>query len=558
MRFRSFSGRWLFMVNLALGISPSGLFSQAPPQTSDTRIPSPRVIADAPLTIDPTQFLAPKLTKKVTRDFEHVSIREVVTWLQQDLGIATLVDKREFDAAGISLSDPIVDRLQDEPVYLLLNRLSALHIAWYYDDDVLHLTTPDRGDAHTTTVSFAIGALLDDGYEMESLVDVIGQTIRPESWSEVGGDGDLSSLGDVLFVRATDEVHRDIRALHLALQEPARRTFVNSSAEHLAIRTKLQTNVDVNFAEVPLEQALPQFSQQTGLDIRLDPDTVREKNVRPRDPLTLKLNTCTVATALTAITSDLGLTWTLRDATIWITSPERADANTIVAVYDVRDLCNNPQESEALIDAITSQVAVDSWDAVGGNGAVEAAKMGVLVILQTEEVHNEVLRLLESYRNALRTSKPRPHPGQDANEVITVYYRMHSAMADDLQSELPLLVSTNTWKVMGSADAVGTIVLVRSEPNHAHPGNTDNEAATDKVPAALNLQSVLIVQQTRAVHREIAKVIDRIRTGDRVESETEASNRGMMGGMGRGIGIGGMFDVTPTESTVNDVRAGNP
>ena len=100
----------------------------------------------------------------------------------------------------------------------------------------------------------------------------------------------------------------------------------------------------------------------------------------------------------------------------------------------------------ALISAITSQAEPASWMDVGGEGSVQYAKAGILVIGHREQIHQKVLRLLETYRSALRSSKPRQPRGDDPNEVTTVYYRLHANVASDLVTMLPQLVRPDSWK----------------------------------------------------------------------------------------------------------------
>lgn len=52
----------------------------------------------------------------------------------------------------------------------------------------------------------------------------------------------------------------------------------------------------------------------------------------------------------------------------------------------------------ALREAVMSQTNVDSWNEVGGPGAIEFAKPGTLVISNQESAHMAVLDLLETYR----------------------------------------------------------------------------------------------------------------------------------------------------------------
>ena len=370
---------------------------------------------------------------------------------------------------GMSAAEPISDRLDNTPIYLLLNRLRSLGIAWYFEDDVLHITSPEMAEQQPTTLTYNVGDLLDAGYDLDTLVDVISNCIAPDSWEAVGGVGGLNALGDVLFVRQTQALQLHVKGFLAALRNHARQTFVNDPVQHQVLRERLDDRVTVNFAGTPIETAIRQLSEIAGTDIRLDLPALRDLGVRERTPVTLKLTDQKLKTVLQAIALDLRLNWMLQDGVLWVTTPEKAESFSKTAVYDVRDLCRDESESEALIQAVTSQTEPSSWDSFGGAGSIESVKPGTLVILQQEQIHRQVLELLETYRAALRASRPRDRDAGDAQAVTTVYYRLHANVAESLSKLLRTLVQPESWRDEAHPQAVGEIYLAASPPDLAEP-----------------------------------------------------------------------------------------
>ncbi len=510
--------------------------AQALPQST----PPLPVIADEPKTIDPVDVLPPQLATAATHDFSDSSLREVVAWLQTEHRLVVLLDKNALAEIGVTAAEPITDRLVDAPLYLLLNRLRSLGLDWYYEDDILYITSREVAEERATTLTYNVGILLDADFELDRLEEVIVSTVTPNTWEDVGGEGVVSSLGDVLFIRQSDDVHREVKALLQALDKPGRQTFLNDPMQHLRLRQKLQENVSVDFQDTPLEAAVQRLSEEASIDIRLDVPALRNARIREREPVTLKLVDRRLETVLQAIVLDLNLTWVIRDGVLWITSIDEAEAYLKTAVYDVRDLCRDVDESEALISAITSQAEPSSWAEVGGEGSIQYAKPGILVIGHREQVQQKVLRLLETYRSALRTSKPRQRRGEDPDEVTTVYYRLHANVAMDLLTMLPRLVRPESWQSEERTDAPGTILIVSSAPelSQAVSGSTKGKEMGQSPSQLVIERAVLIVQQTRAAHQEIAEVIVRVESGD-------AKSFGAPGGMGAGMGGfgGGFFSV---------------
>ncbi len=504
------------------------------------------VVADEPKTIDPATLVPAPLAVTATVQFTNASLRDVLEWLRTEQKLTVLLETSALAASEISLVEPVSDRLHEAPLYLLLNRLRVLGLAWYFEDNILHITSATVADARRRTLPYNVGDLLDGGYELDDLADVITGTVAPESWEDVGGDGAVKFLGDVMFIRQTDPVQRQVQGLLAALRQHARQTFILDPPQHLALRTKLEQPISVDFLDTPLESAVTEIGKQSQVDVRLDIGALRDVRVREREPVTLKLSDCALRTVLQAMLMDLKLTWILQDGVLWLTSEARADAFFKTAVYDVRDLCHERAEADALMEAVQSQTEAD-WQDSGGAGSLASPQPGTLVVYHRERVLMDVLALLETYRAALRSSKPRDRRVEDPAEVITVYYRLHANMAEGLASVLPQLVQPDTWKSDTRPDAAGEILQVASPPDlFSEDGRLASATAAHdpaaKDPAAAHAlvvtRTVLIVRQTRAAHDEIAKVISRVESGDARGAAGGAM--GMGGGMG---GMGGFFAV---------------
>lgn len=516
-------------ISVLICLLTANLFAQPPAAEPALAKPDPPLpqIADEPKTIDPATLMPPALAVSATHDFSDSSLREVVQWLQDEHDLVVLLDGSSLSAIGISLAEPISDRLDDAPIYLVLNRLRSLGVAWYFDDNILHITSSEAAGERLTTLPYHVGDLLDSGYKLKDIEGVVTRTIEPNSWDEVGGAGALNSLGDVLFVSQTAELQREVQGLLAALRKHGRQTFVNDPPQHSALREKLDGDVDVDFLDTPLETAMERLAEISKVDIRLDVPGLRDMRVREREPVTLKLADRKLETVLQAIVLKLDLTWILRDGVLWITSPAQAEKSLKTAVYDVRDLCRDAEESAALLEAITVHAEPSSWDVVGGPGAIDFAKPGVLVVTHLERMHMEVLGLLETYRAALRASKPRQRRDDELNQVVSVYYRLHANVANDLTSLLPKLVRPETWKSEAHPKAEGEIVMVSSTPELTKIGA---QASTPSISALVISRAVLIIRQTRAAHEEIEEVLRRVESGD----------ARMSGGFGGG-GFGGGF-----------------
>ncbi|HUG90215.1 MAG TPA: hypothetical protein VML55_05250 [Planctomycetaceae bacterium] len=542
---RTLGRTWAGFALMTLAFCPRALPAQDEPQAPVADAAPVPEIPDEPRTVDPATLVPEKLAAVASVDFAESSLREIAQWIEEHQSVPVLFDSRALAEAGIPLGEPVTDRLRDEPGYLLLNRLHALGLAWFVEDDVVHITTSKVADERMRTEPYSVGDLLDAGYESDDLIEsILGATEGP--WEDVDGTGGSAEwLGDVLFVRHNDSLQRQVAGLLAALRKHGAQTFTFDPPQHLVLRQTLDETVSVKFVDTPLAVAVRELAMQTGIDIRIDGPALRQSRIRDREPVSLTLSDRKLSTVLHVLLADLNLTWILRDGVLWITTADRADEHRKTVVYDVRDLCRNQDEADELASAIQKQTAGPWVDVHGDGGAIVFARTGTMVVRQTERVLREVRELLTRYREALLASKPRPRDAVDPQEVVTRYYRMHERIADGLAQALPLLVLPDTWKEEFRPDAAGTILKVSSEPQLLDAqGRTLRSLADVKSPSEAFAvpRAVLIIRQTRAAHDEVARIIRRVEQGDPDELA------GAEGGFGGGGFGGGFFSVPPASS----------
>ena len=130
-------------------------------------------------------------------------------------------------------------------------------------------------------------------------------------------------------------------------------------------------------------------------------------------PVTKNLKGISLRSALRltlAEIADTELTYVIRDEVLLITSKAKAEKLRTTRVYDVADLvvCQDSKaklwdDYATLIDVIRETVCPQSWHTNGGKGTIKGASMAaarVLVVSQTQQVHEEIEALLKELRSA--------------------------------------------------------------------------------------------------------------------------------------------------------------
>lgn len=495
-------------------------------------------ISDEPRSLDPATLMDPKLAAPMTVEFNGASMKELYRWLQDEQKLSLSIDAAAMKEKGILSSELVTEKLNNEPLYLLLDRLKSLGIGWHSEGGDLFLTTTDAANHQMSTVSYNLGELLDSGFKGEQILEAITSATGSTSIEDGDEEGAVVLLGDVVFARQTQYVQREIRGLLAALKKSGHRTLIMDPPQHAVLREKMLQRISVTLEEIPLSEAIQQIANTAGADIRINAAELKKAGVRDRAPISIDMADQKLGLVLQSALSELKLTPLIQDGVIWVVQKKTAEAATRTAVFDVRDLCRDDAESEALSYALTEQ-AGGLWENDGDQGgALIFARPGIMIVRHTEQMLDSVSQLLENYRTALRESKPRKSTGPDPKELVTYYYRLPTDMAKDLQANLKDLVRPETWKSDQQPQASGTILLIKSTSDLLDAqGRTAVGSAVPTGHVLVVDNSVLIIRQMREVHTELDDLINKLTRGER---PVDPNSGGGLGGGGFG---GGFFDV---------------
>jgi hypothetical protein len=148
----------------------------------------------------------------------------------------------------------------------------------------------------------------------------------------------------------------------------------------------------------------------------------------PDESVTVNLHGISLRSALNHVLRQLNLTFILVDEVMLITTPVVAEELLKVCVYDVRDLIAGEQDNyrvNELIDVIESSVAPQTWTASGGGvGDIRTIHPGLLVVSQSQLVHEEIGELLLVLRQIGRQIPDNlgALSGQTARRIVTRHY----------------------------------------------------------------------------------------------------------------------------------------
>lgn len=190
------------------------------------------------------------------------------------------------------------------------------------------------------------------------------------------------------------------KAKATAPKEPDVEFFPKPSASEEKILAAFEQPTELSFHETALQAAVDFLNDKHSIEIQIDVKALADGGMKADRPVNCGVRGVSLRSALRILLSRMDLTFCIQDEVLFITTKEVADATLVTRTYPVADLTPG-DKYDSLIDTITTTVAPQTWDEVGGPGSTSSVKASKsLVISQTQDVHDKVLQLLRSLRAA--------------------------------------------------------------------------------------------------------------------------------------------------------------
>jgi hypothetical protein len=168
------------------------------------------------------------------------------------------------------------------------------------------------------------------------------------------------------------------------------------------------TNEGLEFSDTPLEEVAVRLQDEYRIPVQFDTKALEEAGMDVTEPVSARLHGISLNAALRLMLGQLQLVYVIENEVLMITTPEEAETQLDVCVYDVRGIVNrgDDQSIRQLVDTIVSCVASNTWrDNGGGVAEIRPLNSGLLVVSQTRQVHEEIRALLSTIRD-MREQSP--------------------------------------------------------------------------------------------------------------------------------------------------------
>jgi hypothetical protein len=190
-------------------------------------------------------------------------------------------------------------------------------------------------------------------------------------------------------------------------------------------RLRLEQKIKIEFFDEPLNEVVNLINHTDGIQFHFDKKAMEDSGIATDALITLQMKEVPVRVGLRFILKPLDLSYYLDNGIVMITTQEVVEQRLSVQMYNVKNLVGEDtiatprsgdfpvppgatsvqSNSDRLIDLIQSVAEPESWGPVGGPGSMSYYR-GILVVRQTEAVHEKIDTLLNQLRYMLKDSPP--------------------------------------------------------------------------------------------------------------------------------------------------------
>ncbi len=174
------------------------------------------------------------------------------------------------------------------------------------------------------------------------------------------------------------------------------------------VREALDQPTQMEFIDTPLQDAVNFLKDFHQIEIQLDHRALEDAGVGSDTPVSRNLVRLPLKSALRIVLSDLDLAYIVQDDVLLITTQDKASEKCEVRVYDVTKLVAPDAKAEEILQTLTMLLSETVQRTAGGETVSSGLQRirivplrNLLVILASQEEHEEIAKILEQLAKAL-------------------------------------------------------------------------------------------------------------------------------------------------------------
>lgn len=415
-----------------------------------------------------------ELTMPVSIELVDVSLKELADFLSQQTSLPLKFDPAVTDA-GLNPDEARTKLVTSGPLFEVLDRLfdDAIEgnpLSWTYRDGLIHITTEEDMVERRFVRSYDVSPLVAHGIPVEAVTGLIpGATSH--SWDiEEPGTSSINPLGQRLVIKADFRQHRQIAGLLAGLQSilggKTDVILTDEPESTLQIPEMLRKPGSFEFPDNALAEVGQWILETQHVPIRFHSSVV-EAGVNPDEA---KISLALLNKPLSVM---LGLMLENVEGTELEAVPHLGQLSVMTAdianelyttgVYRIRAF----EEADVTSELIAAIYATTGpWDRdEPGTGTLQQPHSGVLVIRHTARVHAEIQRLIAEHQKTLVAVTPEERAERDHHFEIRLY-RLKGESEDDIVQIIQTTVEPESWqRIAQNGEACWTRMVHINRPS---------------------------------------------------------------------------------------------
>ena len=344
-----------------------------------------------------------RLLEKADFIFDAVTLEEFAKTVSERFDIVVWIDEVALEEIGLGGDALVTVNLEEVTLQTgLTTALKGLGLGYGYDvrESYLSISTLEQLEYTVTTrVYHLLGSV-----QPRSLIRNIQDSVVPDQWREVAGGGvAVPTVWGGIVISQTDQVHRQITQTFGELLRPVKPGVVDfPKREWAALMAAFAAKTDFDVEDILLKDFLKQLADEHDVKVFVDQNSLDEFGLDASSVrVTANLKGLCWGTVLKLILHQFSLTYMIDSdgELLTVTTYEAAEEGMVPVIYEIADLLTNKNDSEILMDTITSNIDPDTWSDLGGAGVITGLRgQGVITVLQTPATHFKVAQLLADLR----------------------------------------------------------------------------------------------------------------------------------------------------------------
>lgn len=149
------------------------------------------------------------LTSKFDFDLPQQKLSELKSYIELHFKIPVYFLEDILEEEGILLDDPVPPLKRDgitlhDALFFTLRHFGLTYIIKH---NTLMITTETDADSFLVTRIYDFSLIMNDA---ETMMDMLRSEVAPDTWSDNGGEGEMTPAGYALVIRTTQSVHQKI------------------------------------------------------------------------------------------------------------------------------------------------------------------------------------------------------------------------------------------------------------------------------------------------------------------------------------------------------------